>query len=696
MITNGVVRSSCDMCSSKCGVLVHVVGARVAKVEGDPESPINRGALCPKGAASLEYLYHPNRLRHPLRRAGERGHGNWEQISWDEALDTIASELVKARDSYGAESVALIMGANRGLRDSCLERFANVFGTPNVTGVAHVCFHPRRLASIITCGFNTIPDYDFPPSCLVMWGANVVETRLGEYAQTTQALNKGTKLIVIDPRKTEFATKADLWVQLRPASDLALALAMINVIVNESLFDKAFVDNWTVGFDELKAHVQQYSPEKVEDITWVPAGTIREAARFYAEHRPACIQLGNALEHNINSFQVNRAVSILRAITGNLGVPGGDAHWALFDVRFTPGLTLQDKMPVDMWQRRLGADLRLLPAVRRVCFQNVTKAILKGSPYPIHVAYVQGGNPLLTHSDAFETYRALKKLDFIAVAELFMTPTAALADIILPVATFLEFDSVVTSPYSPVIQVQQKVVEIPECWPDSKIVNHLAKRVGLGEYFWDGDEEQLLNDVLKPFGLTFEEFRQVGVITVPKQYRKYQLTGFETPSRKVELYSNQLKEWGVDPLPVYYEPPETPYSDPELAKEYPLIFTSLKPEPYRHSTGRQIPSLRNSHPEPITTIHPQTAKELGIEEGDWVYIETKRGRIKQKVALSDSIDPRVVVVDYAWWFPEKGASSLYGYAESNLNMLTDNKPPYGREVGAANLRGMLCKVYKVP
>ena len=179
-----------------------------------------------------------------------------------------------------------------------------------------------------------------------------------------------------------------------------------------------------------------------------------------------------------------------------------------------------------------------------------------------------------------------------------------------------------------------------------------------------------------------------------KQYRSYQSQGFPTPSGKVELYSSQLKEWGFDPLPIYYEPPETPYSAPELTREYPLVFTSGKRGCYRHSGGRQIASLRGSNPEPVTYIHPQTADRLGIADGDWVYIETKRGRIRQRAILLPDIDPRVVAVDYAWWFPEDGAADLYGWAKSNINILTDDKPPFNRETGSSSLRGIICKVYK--
>lgn len=692
-----VIKSTCGLCAIGCGILVHIKGGKVVKVEGDQDNPLNKGVLCAKGLASLEYLYHPDRLKHPLRRTGERGEGKWHRVSWDEALDVIAGQLVKARGNYGAESVAFIGGAAKGLQESYLARLAYVFGTPNVAWQGHVCFIPRVLASRITYGFYAVPDYDYPPACIVVWGKNMSETLHHAYQRVIEAINRGTKLIVIDPRQIDLAAKSDLWLQPRPGADLALALGMINVIITENLFDRSFVDKRTIGFDLLKNHIEDYPPEKAERITWVPAEKIRQAARLYAQTKPACIQWGNALDHGVNSFQTARAVCILRAVTGNLGIPGGEIQpWSvpLFGRR-SPESELWDKMPLDRWQKRVGTELELMPLLRYVQPQSIIKAITEEDPYPVRVAYVQGGNPLLSYSNARRTYEALKKLDFLAVADMFMTPTAALADVVLPAATYLEFDSLVTPPYSyPVTSVQQKVTRVGDCRSDYEILSGLAARLSLGEYF-PGSQGQCLDTVLEPAGLSFDEFRKIGIIPGGKQYRSYVIKNLETSSGKVELYSDQLKQWGFEPLPTYCEPPETPYSDPGLAKEHPLILTTWKSAPFRHSGGRQIATLRGIHPEPMVNLHPKTADGLGIKEGDWVYIETRRGRIRQKAHLTTGIDPRVVGVDYAWWFPEKGVSSLYGWAESNINILTDDKPPFNREMGSTNLRGIMCKVYKV-
>jgi anaerobic selenocysteine-containing dehydrogenase len=693
-------------------VLVTLHDGKAVDIKGDPGGLPNQGDLCPIGRGSLEYLYHPDRLTYPLRRAGKRGGGRWQRISWDEALDLTVEALNKVRQEHGPEAVIMVHGSAKGAMDTHLVRLANAFGTPNVICSDYVCHIPRMLAAELTFGFFPSADYGYPPACVISWGADDPETHFCRHKGLVQAAKKGAKLIAIDPRETEVTKLADLWLRVRPGSDLALALAMINVIINEGLYDRDFVDKWTVGFDRLQAHVRDYPPEKVTKVTWVPADLIVKAARLYAANRPGHIEWGNAFDHNVNSFQAARAISILMAISGNLGVPGGEIESRGSGFRFgdpdssesgvlgrwSAQLELRDKLPTERRQNRIGADLNMLPDFRYVLPQSFIKAVLKGDPYHIRAAFVQASNPLSCWPNAQDAYRALKKLDFLVVSDMFMTPTAALADIVFPAASYLEYDGIQMPPNGAVVQFQRKVAQIGECRSDHEIINGLARKLGLRDCFWD-DIDDFWDAILEPVGLTFNEFKKIGLFTgkekQPNHYRRYEQNGFKTPSGKVELYSSRLKEWGFDPLPSYYEPPETPYSDPELAKGYPLILITWKRKPYRHSGGKQIASLRGSHPEPTVMIHPETAHKLGIEEGDWVYVETKRGRIRQKAALTVGIDPRVVGVDYGWWFPEKGASALYSWAESNVNVLTNDKPPFSREMGSANLRGFLCKVYKV-
>jgi anaerobic selenocysteine-containing dehydrogenase len=587
-------------------------------------------------------------------------------------------------------------GAAKGLQEEHLARFANVFGSPNITAMSHVCFVPRVNASKITYGFAAIPDFECPPASIMVWGANLANTLHYVNDRVSRAVERGAKLVVIDPTKIDLAERANLWLKPRPGSDLALVLGMLNVIINEGLYDGAFVDEWTVGFDELRAHVEDYSPENVSDITWVPAETIEQAARFYGTHKPACIQWGNGIDQGVNSFQTARALCILRAIAGNLEIPGGELNWSPPPLlqRGSPAFSLLEKIPPEVRQKRITTKDGLLPIVFYALPQGAVNAIQYGDPYPIRAVYFQGANPLLSYTHAQRVYQALLKLDFLAVSDMFMTPTAALADIVLPVATYLEFDSILVPHYSvPVALAQQKAIRVGECRSDFEILDGIARKLGLEEYVWD-TQEQCLNAILEPAGITFHEFKKIGFIQGKKRYQTYQSQGFATPSGKVELYSEQLEGWGFDPLPTYKEPPETAYSAPQLVSEYPFLLTSSRCAHYRHSGGRQIASLRGAHPEPLIHIHPQAAQNLAVGDGDWVYVETKRGKMKQKVTLSADIDPRVVVAEYGWWFPEDGLATLYGWEKSNINMLTDDQPPFNRETGATNMRGMLCRVYK--
>ena len=529
MNTDKVVKSTCGICQIGCGVLVHMDNGQVTSIEGDPDSPLNEGVLCPKGFASLEYLYHPDRLQRPLKRLGRRGEGKWLPISWDEALDMVANGLADARDNCGVESVVFMGGSFKGgFQGQYLARFANLFGSPNIAGQGHVCFVPRANASRITYGFYAIPDFDYPPAAIVVWGKNPAETLHHVYRREMRAVKQGAKLMVIDPAKTSDAGRAELWLKPRPGSDLALAMGLLNVIIKKGLYDKAFVEKWTVGFDELAAHVQDYTPERVAEITWVPVEMIKQAAMFYGTNKPACIQWGNAIDQGVNNFQTARAICILRAITGNLEIPGGELRWSPPPLLghllgpSSPTLNLAEKISPEVRRRRVTTKDELLPTVFYALPQGIIKAIRSGDPYPIRAAFVQGCNPLLTYGNAQEAYQAFLGLDFLAVVDMFLTPTAALADIILPVATYLEFDGIVAPPYSlAVALVQQKITRVGECRSDYEILRDLARKLGFGEHFWD-TEEQCLDFILEPAGITFDEFRKIGLLAGSKKHRSYQ------------------------------------------------------------------------------------------------------------------------------------------------------------------------------
>jgi anaerobic selenocysteine-containing dehydrogenase len=633
-------------------------------------------------------------LQYPLKRVGEKGKGKWERISWDEALGTIAAKFEAARAKGAPERVCLVKGEYGRLADY-VSRLGNAFGTPNVASIDNTCYIPSAAGRLMTYGFDGNPDIPGGPACLMCWGNSA-----------NPPLPAGSTRIVVNVLKTPAAQQADLWLQPRPGTDLALALGMLHVIVTEKLYDVDFVDRWTVGFAELEAHVASYTPERVAEITWVPAEKIVAAARLFATSHPACLFNGNASEDTYNSTQCARAFAIMQAICGNLDVPGGTIHvrgTILYEG--TGRDILRHLLTPEQEAKKLGAELGYLPSdplwdpivwkPAEVHPQHVVTALLQKEPYPLEALGVFGSNPLLTWSNSRRVYDALRAADFLFVADFIMTPTAALADIVLPAASYLETDAVVVAGGAVShLEPQRKVVQIGECRSDLDVINELAARLGLGEHFAP-DLHGLLDSYLAPMGMTFAELcRQPGVISSGIRYRTYLDEGFRTPSGKVELYSSLCEAWGFEPLPVYHEPEETPVSSPDMLAEYPLILTNEHEPQYVHSRDRYLETIRKRKPEPLVNIHPDTAAHLGIADGDMVYIENKRGRIKQKATLDPGIDPQVISVGYGWWFPEKGESTLFGWDEANLNVLTDDSPPYSPEMGSPKMRGFLCKVYR--
>jgi len=672
------------MCQGRCGLLVTAEDGKVVKVEPDRKSPLAGGGACPKGTSLPQLLNHPNRLRHPLRRIGGRGEDRWVAISWDEALGYIAEGLKQVRGQFGAPSVAIGLGDPKGLELAFAQRFASAFGTPNVATPGNACHMPRNLGSAFTIGSPCAADNDHLPKAIIVWGSNLRQTHDStlRWSRLVAALSKGAKLIVIDPRKTDLASRADLWLRPRPASDGALALGMLRAMVDEELYDEDFVGRWTIGFDELRQHLGDYPLEAVEELTWVPRQQIAEATRLYAQNRPAVILWGNALDHTINSFQTSRAICILRAISGNIDIPGGEVIPGTVNTLRPGRFMLLPDFPRRQ-EQTLGGEHRLAAASAFIPRQALVRAIIDERPYPVKAALFFATNPLLTFPDAEATYRALMKLEMVVVADLFMTPTAALADIVLPAATVFEFDEVAPYP-SPVLLAYPQIVEPPgECRSDMRIINELAKRVGLEEHFW-ADERQALDLILEPAGLSFEELKRRRLLHMPTEYRKHEKDGFRTTSGKVEIYSQRLKAMGYSSLPTY--------NPPQADADYPLLLTNAKEARFCHSAHRNIPRLRRLCREPVVQLNPGTAAERNLAEGEWVYIETRQGRIRQRLSLNPDLDPRVVVIAYGWWFPEAEASQLYGWREANVNVLTDSMPPYDPAVGSTNLRGIPCRL----
>jgi anaerobic selenocysteine-containing dehydrogenase len=686
------VRTACRQCHGGCGVIAHVQDGKVIKVEGDPDSPISHGTLCSKGLSVTQMAYHPDRILYPMRNTD---HG-WERITWDEALDTIVDKFKAVIEEYGPESIVIGQGTGRDY-ESHLYRFANQLGTPNVLTAGHMCYVSRVASTLVTVGNLPICDYEGGPRCIVLWGCNPQWTNPDEYKGEGfwRAYKKGAKLICIDPRKGFTAKKADLWLQLRPGTDAALAMGFHHVILEEELYDREFTENYINGWEAFKERVKDYPLDKVQEITWVDKDLIRKAARMYAKTKPACIHWGVPTEQTNNCADCTRTLTGLMAATGNLDRPGGNVLFVNPPTRTVAEFSRHKDLSKEQRAKRLGGDQYKLGArVALITPKVAWEAILTGKPYPLKAGLLCGTNPVSTRANAKEVYAALDKLEFLAVIDFFMTPTAELADIFLPAGTWLEQDHVADNwKRHGFVLARQKCVEIGEAWQDHKIFQELGKK--MGQEWWDTVDDAL-DYLLEPAGLTWEKFKEVGYLQGEMVYHKYKERGFSTPTGKVELYSTVLEKWGYDPLPKYTEVFESPVSKPELLEKYPYILNAgLRTPTFFHSANRMIPWLREIRPDPIVEIHPDTADRIGVSEGDWVYIESPRGRCKEKVKLNDGINPQVIVAEHGWWFPEKEGPG-HGWDESNINILTDNShESMDPAIGSTNLRTCLCNVYPV-
>jgi anaerobic selenocysteine-containing dehydrogenase len=711
---------------SQCRMSVNVKRGKVVEVRGDPTDPEGKGELTLRGEHIKEFLYAPDRLTSPMKRTGTRGDGKWKRISWDEALTTIANRLNAIKQKYGAEAIDFHHGHYHSgdILGTYLPRLANLIGTPNITNPSHVCHLPRVFLQF-NFDFGAVYQPDLGHTkCLILWGGNPRATNKPQEIAIKEARARGVKLIVIDPRGISYAEEADIHAQLRPGTDGALALGMLHVIIRENLYDREFVEKWTKGFDKFSQLIEDYPPEKVEEITWVPAGTVREIARIYATTKPACISPRNSLDQHTNASCAIRAINMLMTITGNLDIKGGNVFTIPVSMGFED-LKLYDKLPPEQSEKKIGADKVLWSKLSKTWpsahTPSLWKAILNDTPYPVRAMMVMAANPALICANSNVVQQALRKLDFLVVADIFMTATAELADIVLPACTFLEQTRVVTYDIhadhgwnsTSRLALSQKAMEpLGESWSDWKIICELGRRMGYGEYFPWETREQSIDDELQPLGITSEELKghpEGLIVTIPPflytkkrgffggiirgimklvafrdypdMYKKYEMQGFMTPSKKVEIYSERLEKLGYDPLPVYREPAESPVSQPELAKEYPFILIAgTKLEAYTHSMMRNIPGLRKHAPENLVEIHPEAASKFEINDGEFVKISSPRGSIQCKASVTNRIDPRVVHL-------------YHGFKESNCNVLTDHKA-FDPITGSVGMKSLLCKVEK--
>ncbi|MFC1893725.1 molybdopterin-dependent oxidoreductase [Chloroflexota bacterium] len=700
-----IIQTTCKSCHGGCGVLVTVENGVIIYIEGNPDSS-TRGTMCAKGLASIQHINHPGRLTHPMKRVGDRGEGQWQRISWDEALDTIGTKINGYVEKYGANSVAIGQGTGRGY-NRYTQRLGSSIGTAHVLTPGYICFFPLLAMQARVVGSRLFCDYhgwggEFPKT-QISWARQLeINNADGEMAVWfLDSLKHAKNLILIDPRATAIANRANLWLQLRPGTDAALALGMLNVIINEGIYDKEFVSNWTYGFDKLAVRVQEYPPQKVAEITWVPEEKIIRAARMLALDTPGVIQMGEPLVASSNVTQNQLAILSLMAVTGNIERPGGMVNWVPPDTGPMEDFASEIRAPKENVRNAIGADIYKIPTGR--CHPDTVFKQLREGNCTIKMLHQHGGNPLFSYPNSKNVRAALLNLEFISVAEQFMSPFAELADLVLPVAYWLEEDDIWDMHARFMVTAVNKAVEPPgEARSTIRIFNDIGKRVA--PQAWFDSVEEMLDYQLRKANIKWQEFKELGFLAragKEQQYYKYKTDywvkggGFPTATGKVELYSTYLERLGYDPLPHYIEPGESPYSTPELAKEYPYILNTGGRIPfYFHSQYTNLPWLREQQPYPRVQIHPSTAREYGIEEGDWVWLESPRGRIKQKAALFAGMDPRIIVVQNSWSYPEKPGPE-HGFLESNANVLTSDEDFHDPAGGSADLRALLCKIYKV-
>jgi thiosulfate reductase/polysulfide reductase chain A len=721
------VRSYCGLCHPRCGTLLHIEGGKVVKVTGDPDHPVTRGAICERGRLMADHIYHPQRLDYPLKRTGERGQGGWERITWDQALDEVAEKLSGLRDKYGAETLTFTHGTKRTYHWDC-RRFFNLFGSPNTCGVNTICMCPSYATEFATYGGMVMGSEVMGTRCIVMWGSNASKSNpIGLYPQIVMARKNGAKLIVIDPRKTKEAEMADMWLQIRPGTDVALMLGWIRYIIKNDLYDHQFVENYTVGFEELKGAVEAYTPEKVSEITTIPVNLITESAKMYATTGPAVIPFGLGLDkQGVNSTQCARGRSIIRAITGNIEIPGGD-NFSMADgigeIRDAEYLEINEVIPESQRVKQLGADKypffgfpgwemnqaanKKLPEGYLMApeawhsnlahARDVMEAIATGKPYPVTAAITLANNPLLALPNTKRVFEALKALQLYVVMDYYMTPSAALADYVFPASTTVEQPEMWLSGGF-CLACPQGIEPIAERRNSYDFYRGLGLRLGQEEYWPWKNVEEVYDHCLEPVGLTFKQLAEQNGILGKREYRRYEKLGFGTPSGKVELKSSIFEKLGAAPLPEYKEPVWSPVSDPEMAEEYPLILiTGSRFMPMYHSEQRQIKKAREKYPDPLVTIHPETAAKYNLEAGDWAVISTPLGKVRQRVKISDIVRQDMCDMQHGWWFPELDPKLpiLFGVFESNANILCPDDPEFcSPEIGSWPHSALLCKIEK--
>lgn len=729
-MTEEFKRVTCYFCWQQCEVNLRIKDGILKEALPCPDGFIG-GFECERLRATAEFHYGEKRLNYPMKRTGERGEAKWEQISWDQALDEIAAKLLQIREDHGPECITKIGGTVHGPGDWATWRFFNLWGSPNAFNQGKNCGQANNLAETALYGWDSLGCGPVPGKSknVIVWGANPAHSWMTKWNIIMQAKEAGATLTVIDPRLSESASYADLWIQPKPSTDGALAWGLIHVIIEEDLYDHEFVENWCKDFDKLAEKAKKYTPEKVAKICEIPEWQVTLFARMYADG-PTCLVWGLADCHQGPAGQsFVYAKAALRAITGNVDREGGNKQtgphegidwfkgiaWDEFiekiDERVEP--VTADKFPICSLKslKRYNESIKkawdgkgygcsfyfMFPNWRGIC-----DAIIDETPYPIKAMFIQCGNPLTTLTNEERSMEALEKVELLVGMDFYMTPSLAMCDYVLPAASWIErihmmlHWGLTNTAYAR----QQGMPALYERKDDYWFWKEIAKRVKL-EGEWPETLEEMYDLFLRPKNMTIKELinsKEYWSLP-PLRYERYRTNGygFGTPSGKCEFIPSAWVEAGIDPMPDWEPQAQSMERTPEIAQEYPFrLISGSRLRPYHHTQYRELKTLRWMHPEPLVEIHSAVARAYNIADGEWVYIETPLGRIRQKARVIEGIRPDTIHCEAYWYFPEEPEEkpSLFGFSKTNINGIIDNDDKYVDYAGDDPFRSMMCRIYK--
>jgi anaerobic selenocysteine-containing dehydrogenase len=648
VISDGVMRTICRMCDTRCGIKVHIRGGRMVDISPDEGNPVNSGRMCPRAMAALDIFYHPDRIRSPLKRQPD---GRFVPISYPRAMAEIVARLQQLTSRHGARSVGVWKGEAVGFwqQEEYARRFAHAFGTPNYFSNDAVCYNGRFLGNYLVTGFWSA-NPDFARSDLILlFGTNPPVCHPPFMSEFADAKTAGAALVVVDPRLNPIACYADVYAQPTPGTDGALAWGLIRHLITTDNYDHDVVERYCVGFDKIRAYAQGFTPDHVEALTGVYADVVVRIGELIATHRPRIsLYMGTGLEHHDNGVDTVRTLVTLACLTGAVDSENG-LFWP--EPMERNHLTLYDDVPLED-QEPIGADRFPVPyAIRKECHtMTAMDRMLGQGSYPLRGLIMTGANPAVTNPNTAKVEEALAALDLLVVTDLFQTPTTRLAHYVLPAATFLERSELHINTKYQRVYLSTRVAGVAGITSEYMVWRDLAEGLGFRQKFFPWcDETEVNRYILGPAQIRLEELEAhpEGLVYKPVRYRKHLMRPFPTPSGKIELASDYLKGLGYSEIPEY----RPPYHQRAHTPDYPLLLTTgARKTLFYHGRHQNILNYRKIHPRAEVEIHPLDAAELGIAQGEPVRIVSQVGSvvIEAKIVHAAELKRGVIEVYHGW------------------------------------------------